>query len=252
MPSLASTPWTWSLQLGARLAPACAGTGSARAARGSPAGRSTPPQPAHPQQVGQVRGVPLVVLDPPVAERLHPQRVRQVHFRPGLLQHVRCPVPAVAWPRAPPSGASPALAISARSARRAVGDPRWSPACWPSSVIRTITLTAAGAGRSRRSAGRRMLPSSWASFAWWRRMLCTFQHPPGAEARSFIASPRPPSPGFEDPAGSSPPAKADRCAPQPSPHPPDWSWWHLQEASDTGSSRIPSRLAHRARPIRQY
>src|SRR5437016_5514334 len=33
-----------------------------------------------------------------------------------------------------------------------------------------------------------MLPSSWASLAWWRRMLCTFQHPPGAEARSFIAS----------------------------------------------------------------
>jgi hypothetical protein len=24
--------------------------------------------------------------------------------------------------------------------------------------------------------------------AWWRRMLRNFQHPPGAEARSFIAS----------------------------------------------------------------
>jgi len=33
-----------------------------------------------------------------------------------------------------------------------------------------------------------MLPSSWASLAWWRRMLANFQHPPGAEARSFIAS----------------------------------------------------------------
>jgi hypothetical protein len=33
-----------------------------------------------------------------------------------------------------------------------------------------------------------MLPSSWASLAWWRRMLDHFQHPPGAEARSFIAS----------------------------------------------------------------
>jgi hypothetical protein len=31
---------------------------------------------------------------------------------------------------------------------------------------------------------RRMLPPSWASLAWWRRMHCTFQHPPGAEARS--------------------------------------------------------------------
>src|SRR5512135_2746041 len=39
-----------------------------------------------------------------------------------------------------------------------------------------------------------MLPSSWASLAWWRRMPCTFQHPPGAEARSFIASRNTPEP----------------------------------------------------------
>jgi hypothetical protein len=52
-------------------------------------------QPAHPQQVGQVRGVTLIVFDPAVGERLDPQRMRQVHLRPGLLEHVHGPVPAV-------------------------------------------------------------------------------------------------------------------------------------------------------------
>ena len=42
-----------------------------------------------------------------------------------------------------------------------------------------------------------------------------------------------------------------RCAPLTSPHPPGWSWRHLKRLYDTGSSRTPSRLAHRARPIRQ-
>jgi hypothetical protein len=42
-----------------------------------------------------------------------------------------------------------------------------------------------------------------------------------------------------------------RCAPLPSPYPPDLSWSHLKRRNDTGSSRIPSRLAHRARPVRQ-
>ena len=41
------------------------------------------------------------------------------------------------------------------------------------------------------------------------------------------------------------------CAPQTSPYPPGLSWRHLKRRNDTGSSRIPSRLAHRARPIRQ-
>ena len=31
-------------------------------------------------------------------------------------------------------------------------------------------------------------PPDGSFLAWWRRMLCTFQHPPGAEARGFIAS----------------------------------------------------------------
>ena len=41
------------------------------------------------------------------------------------------------------------------------------------------------------------------------------------------------------------------CAPLTSPYPPGLSWRHLKRRNDTGSSRIPSRLAHRARPIRQ-
>jgi hypothetical protein len=41
-------------------------------------------------------------------------------------------------------------------------------------------------------------------------------------------------------------------APQTSPYPPDLSWRQFKRRNNTGSSRIPSRLAHRARPIRQY
>jgi hypothetical protein len=43
----------------------------------------------------------------------------------------------------------------------------------------------------------------------------------------------------------------DGYAPLTSPHPPDWSWRSVKRRNDTGFSRIPSRLAHRARPIRQ-
>ena len=41
-------------------------------------------------------------------------------------------------------------------------------------------------------------------------------------------------------------------APHPSPHLPDSSWCRMKRRNSTGFSRIPSRLAHRARPIRQY
>ena len=41
------------------------------------------------------RGVPLVVLHPPVLERLDPQRMRQMHLGAQLLQRVDRPVPAV-------------------------------------------------------------------------------------------------------------------------------------------------------------
>ena len=51
------------------------------------------------------------------------------------------------------------------------------------------------------------------------------------------------------------PRRANRLggyAPHPSPHLPDSSWCRMKRRNNTGFSRIPSRLAHRARPIRQY
>jgi hypothetical protein len=52
-------------------------------------------QPAHPQQVGKITSVKLVVLDSAVRETLDPQGMRQMHGRTGVGQHVRSPVPAV-------------------------------------------------------------------------------------------------------------------------------------------------------------
>jgi hypothetical protein len=51
-------------------------------------------QSTHPQQVGQVGGVSLIVLDPAVSKRLHPQGVGQVNLGPGLSEDVSGPVPA--------------------------------------------------------------------------------------------------------------------------------------------------------------
>jgi hypothetical protein len=64
-------------------------------------------------------------------------------------------------------------------------------------------------------------------------------------------SPWPPSPGFRDPARSSPPPSGSGYAPRTSPDPPGSSWRLVKRRNNTDSSRIPSRLAHRARPIRQ-
>jgi len=41
-------------------------------------------------------------------------------------------------------------------------------------------------------------------------------------------------------------------APHSSPNPPGLSWYRLKRRNNTGFSRMPSRLAHRAQPIRQY
>jgi hypothetical protein len=41
------------------------------------------------------------------------------------------------------------------------------------------------------------------------------------------------------------------CAPPTSPYPPGLSWRDIKRRNEAGSSRAPSRLAHRARPIRQ-
>src|SRR5713226_3810423 len=52
-------------------------------------------QATHAQQVSEVSAVSLVVLDPPVAERPDPQRVRQVHLSSRRGEGVRGPVPPV-------------------------------------------------------------------------------------------------------------------------------------------------------------
>ena len=52
-------------------------------------------QPAHPQQIGQIRRVTLIVLHPPVGEHLHPERVRQVHGGAELGEGVRGPIPTI-------------------------------------------------------------------------------------------------------------------------------------------------------------
>ena len=65
---------------------------------------------------------------------------------------------------------------------------------------------------------------------------------------------RSPGPGLRHPPGSSPgPAALQAtdtggCAPPPSPHPPDLGWSSFKRRNDTGSLRIPSRLAHRSGP----
>jgi hypothetical protein len=64
-------------------------------------------------------------------------------------------------------------------------------------------------------------------------------------------SPWPPSPCEQYRTRSSPPEMRSGCAPPTSPHPPGWSWRCLKRRNNTGSSRIPPRLAHQARPIRQ-
>jgi hypothetical protein len=80
-------------------------------------------QPAHPQQVSQIRCVTLIVFDPAVGERLHAQRMRQVHLGARRGQGVRRPVPPVRGLQdhlrglTGPGDLRPQL-------RRAVGDPR--------------------------------------------------------------------------------------------------------------------------------
>ena len=45
-------------------------------------------QAPHPQQIGQIGGVTLIIFDAPVRERLDPQRVRQVHRRAELGERI--------------------------------------------------------------------------------------------------------------------------------------------------------------------
>ena len=181
MPSLASTACTWSLPDDRCCTSLIRYLVSSRSSRTSRRGDPRLGQPAHPQQVSQIRGVLLVVLDPPVTERLDPERMGQVHLRPGSLEHVGRPVPPVSGldhhPRVLPRPGE-----HSPQRRGAVIDADGLQ-LRPSSVIRTSTLR-----RRCRSIPTTCRPS-YASvivglLAWWRRMPCNFQHPPGAEARS--------------------------------------------------------------------
>jgi hypothetical protein len=64
----------------------------------------------------------------------------------------------------------------------------------------------------------------------------------------MASHPRHDKPGQKFPA----PYEKGRYAPPSSPYPPGLSWRDVKRRNATGSSRIPSRLAHHARPIRQY
>jgi hypothetical protein len=52
-------------------------------------------QPAHPQEIRQIRSVPLIIFDPPVGKHLHSQRMRQMHLRTQLGQRVGRPIPPI-------------------------------------------------------------------------------------------------------------------------------------------------------------
>ena len=52
-------------------------------------------QPPHPQQVSQIRGVTLIIFDPPKRKAFHPKRVRQMHRRAELGERIGGPIPPV-------------------------------------------------------------------------------------------------------------------------------------------------------------
>ena len=185
-PCLASTPCTPALN------PERTTTSLARwrtNSRSSRTGRWGDPrlgQPAHPQQVRQVRGVAHVVLHPPIGESLDPQRVRQVHPGAGLGQHVRRPVPAVrCFEHDLRFG--PALADLTGQRQRIVGDPHAAQllACLGRGAR---SPSGAGADRSRRTVGRHT-HSPGASLHEW---ICAARASPGTtrsgRPRSVITS----------------------------------------------------------------
>src|SRR6266568_7147155 len=103
-------------------------------------------------------------------------------------------------------------------------------------------------GRGRRGERTRTVPTFTAARSTGEASGST----PAASPRLRRSpSPWPPDPESGVPAESSPSLEPDGCAPPTSPHPPDWSWFHLKRRNEADFLRIPSRLAHRARPIRQ-
>jgi site-specific DNA recombinase len=117
---------------------------------------------------------------------LHAQRMRQVHLRPRRPQHVHRPVPPVGG-LDHHQRMHPGPGDHRPQRRRAVLDPgglQLPPVhghphqhATPPVQVHPDDLPA-------------VIPfiHRGPPVPWWRRMLCTFQHPPGAEARSFIAS----------------------------------------------------------------
>ncbi len=123
-------------------------------------------------------------------------------------------------------------------------------------VLRPTPAASAGDGPSHQATGCRLGsgPQGW--FPRSPSDRSTGEAPSYAPAASprlrRRPSPWPPArrhhPGQEFPA-----QLARGCAPQPSPHPPDSSWWFsLERRSAAGSSRTPSRLACRTRTVWQY
>jgi site-specific DNA recombinase len=117
---------------------------------------------------------------------LHEQRVRQVHLGPGGRQHIRGPVPPVRGLEYH-QRVLPRLGDLRPQRLRAVLDPgglQLPPVhrhphqhATPPVQVHPDDLPAVICFRHRGP-----------PVPWWRRMLANFQHPPGAEARSFITS----------------------------------------------------------------
>ena len=112
--------------------------------------------------------------------------MRQVHLRPGLLEHVHGPVPAVrrlddhlrVLPRPGqhrPQRLRRVLDPDGLQLPAVPGHPHQHAA--PPVQVHPDDQPAVICFRHRGP-----------PVPWWRRTLCNFQHPPGAEARSFIAS----------------------------------------------------------------
>jgi hypothetical protein len=119
-------------------------------------------QPAHPQQVSQIGRVTLVVFDPAVAERLDPERVRQVHLGARSRQRAGLASPSLEGGLEEFRGDC-ASRVSSSAIRRA----RASSACVPANSARSKATSAAstsscGASRSAGTPGPYYRPRSLA------------------------------------------------------------------------------------------
>jgi hypothetical protein len=162
MPCLATTPRAWVRQLVRRfhqLVPA-----AHQLPQLPDLGRSQPclRQPSQPQQVGQVGGVPLVVLHPAGGERLQAKRVGPVGLGTGLGQRIGGPVlPERGLQRHPCPRTG--LGDLPLEPGRLIGEPDIFPSGCPSCAIRTGTERCRCRSVSPPTAHRRTVKSSRAS-----------------------------------------------------------------------------------------